>query len=263
MNSTASHGAGALDGLRVLVVDDGDIDRTLTSEALSAAGARVSHGCDGSEGLALAAQHRFDAIVLDIEMPLLNGFEVARQLRLMGIETRIFAVTSLQIPPEDPRRQKYNVSGWFQKPLDGEQLVSALSLPCGYAIGPQVNPKLDRECADKAFDSERLAGASARVLAVVFRFSNELESMLQDIGNASSRHSVEDLKSQLHRLRGASGSCGFTALMVAVERWEDAIDATGNSDEGVYLIGLRRAAEEGRTAFRQLFDARSDGTQSA
>lgn len=261
MKEVVSEEAGALDGLRVLVVDDGYADRTMTCETLLLAGATVSHGCDGHEGLELAVTHRYDAIVLDIEMPRVNGFEVVRRLRIMGIETPIYALTSLRIPPEDPRREKCNVSGWFQKPLNGALLVRALSLPGRYAIRPQVHPDFEHERAKvTAFDAGQMAHASPRILAVVERFSDEIGALVEGIATASTAKDETSLKSQLHRLRGSAGSCGFIALMGAVERWEDALDAGSVEDDAFYLIGLRRAAEEGREAFRQFL--RSRGTTS-
>lgn len=251
-----------LRGLRILVVDDGFADRAITCETLAMAGAVVSHGCDGHEGLKLATAQPFDAIILDIEMPGVNGFEMASGLRVMGIATPLYALTSLRIPPEDPRRKNFNISGWFQKPLNGGLLVRALSLPGRYAIRPQVHPDFDQETSGTgtavAFDVSQVAAASPRILAVVRRFAEELDPMVQAITAAALGGDVESLKAQLHRLRGASGSCGFLALMSAVERWEDALDANRADEDGLYLIGLKRAADEGRSAFRQFLDTRGE-----
>jgi CheY-like chemotaxis protein len=265
INPTETLGKGRLElatrllhGVRVLVVDDGVTARELTGAILGLAGAEVCFGRDGLEGLALASSRVFDAIVLDIEMPRMNGFEMTRHLRRMGVRTCIFALTSLRLSPDDPSRRNCRFSGWLEKPLHGDSLVLALSSRDRCAIGPEVQQDMEEESRKSlAFDVTALASASPRILAVVLRFSEQLEPLLAEIEESWRRGDREALKAQLHRLRGSAGSCGFSSLMAAVERWEDALDDGSETDGGaVRFSELRRFAEEGRRAFQRFYETR-------
>lgn len=250
-----------LHGIRVLVVDDGVTDRELTGTILELAGAEVCFGRDGLEGLALASSRVFDAIVLDIEMPRMNGFEMTRHLRRMGVRSRIFALTSLRVSPDDPSRQNCRFSGWLEKPLHGDSLVLALSSRDRCAIGPEVDRDVEEESRRSlAFDATALASASPRILAVVLRFSEQLEQLLAEIDESWRRGDREALRAQLHRLRGSAGSCGFSSLMAAVERWEDALDDRLETEDGAARFSeLRRFAEEGRATFLRFYETRRAG----
>ncbi|MCP4902496.1 MAG: diguanylate cyclase [bacterium] len=66
---------------RVLVVDDSELTRTVLRRELTEAGFNVAEACDGAEGAAAALQTRPDVVVTDLEMPVMNGFQLSRLLK--------------------------------------------------------------------------------------------------------------------------------------------------------------------------------------
>jgi CheY-like chemotaxis protein len=87
---------------RVLVVDDSAIVRDLMTEVLTHAGFEVLLAADGQEGLAKARETLPDAVLLDVDMPRMDGFEVLRQLRARS-DVPIIMLT-LRASTEDQRR---------------------------------------------------------------------------------------------------------------------------------------------------------------
>ncbi len=89
----------------VLVVDDHDVNRRLLSQVLGAMGLSVELAADGEAGLALAGERRFDAILVDVNMPGLDGLDTTRRLRAEGPNraTPVIAVTAGVSTPSGKR----------------------------------------------------------------------------------------------------------------------------------------------------------------
>ena len=78
----------------VLVVDDGDINRKLVRLALQKQGAEVEVACDGQEGLVAALAGNFDLVLMDMQMPVMDGYAATRELRKSGYTGPIIALTA-------------------------------------------------------------------------------------------------------------------------------------------------------------------------
>ena len=113
---------------RVLIVDDNQANLDLADYLLCHAGYTTLLASDGEMGVATARREAPDLIVCDLQMPLMDGFEVLRQLRLdfSSVAMPIVAVTALSMPGD---RQKVLAAGfdsYISKPIDPETFVSLL-----------------------------------------------------------------------------------------------------------------------------------------
>lgn len=125
---------------RVLVVDDVALNREIFIMLLGDAAAHVDEAADGWAALALFKRHRYDAVLLDIEMPGLDGYGVMEGVRLWEREqglppTPLVAVTSSDFPGDEQRILAAGASAYLTKPLNQQELMAALQLHCARAPG--------------------------------------------------------------------------------------------------------------------------------
>jgi signal transduction histidine kinase/CheY-like chemotaxis protein len=123
-------GAGRLDGVRVLVVDDEKDSRELFEEVLNNAGARVVAVSSGSEALTQLKGSQFDALVSDIEMPIMDGYELVRLVRAdPAIERQRLVAIALTAYARAVDRRRALEAGFddhVAKPIDPGALVAGI-----------------------------------------------------------------------------------------------------------------------------------------
>jgi signal transduction histidine kinase/CheY-like chemotaxis protein len=116
--------------LRLLVVDDHEINRMAIEVMLRPLGADLTMAIDGEAALAAAARQGFDAILMDVRMPGLNGLEAARMLRDTdgpNRHTPVIAVTGDGSPGDIEACRRAGMTGHVLKPIDPAQLYTALA----------------------------------------------------------------------------------------------------------------------------------------
>jgi PAS domain S-box-containing protein len=124
--SAPSTAAEELPALHVLVVDD-YVDATRALERLlRVMGHTVSVAHDGRTGIELAQRVHPDVILLDIGMPEMNGYSVARHLRSLGSSSRIIALTGYGAEPAREHVREAGIDGHLVKPVDVDALTAAL-----------------------------------------------------------------------------------------------------------------------------------------
>ena len=110
---------------RILTVDDSASIRLTTNVALSTAGYSVSEAVNGADGLAKAQAERFDLIVTDLNMPIMDGLTMIEELRKIPSQTGIpiiFLTTESDVALKT-RAKNAGATGWLTKPFDPENLV--------------------------------------------------------------------------------------------------------------------------------------------
>ena len=82
--------------------------------------------CDGTSGVALTTDFKPTAAILDIGLPDMNGFELARRLREILPEVTLVAVSGWPIGADDRRAQEAGFKQYFTKPLDANRLINLI-----------------------------------------------------------------------------------------------------------------------------------------
>lgn len=115
-----------LKGMCILLVEDAPDSRHLLERFLVVAGAMVDTAEDGAEALVLADIARHDVILMDIQMPVMDGFVATRALRARGFHRPIIALTASAQPWELSAASEARFDAYLTKPITQRALVNAL-----------------------------------------------------------------------------------------------------------------------------------------
>jgi two-component system cell cycle response regulator DivK len=109
---------------RILVIEDSDINRRLMRDILLNHGFEVLEAVDGKEGIETARRERPDLILLDMQMPVMNGFDVLKEMRSDPAlhEIKIIVVTSYAMTGDRERIIEAGADDYIAKPIDTREL---------------------------------------------------------------------------------------------------------------------------------------------
>ncbi len=112
----------------VLIVEDNANNRMIMRDLMEVQGHRTLEAVDGAEGLAMALEHRPDLILMDVQLPGMDGYEVTRRLKAQD-ETKhipIVAVTSYAMKGEEERAREAGCDAYVSKPIDIRKLIETV-----------------------------------------------------------------------------------------------------------------------------------------
>lgn len=119
---------------KILVAEDNPANRELMGEVLSGRGYEVIEACDGQEALQKIEETNPDLVLLDIQLPVLDGFAVLQQIRQMPrfANLRVVAVTANAMKEDREKGAKAGFDAYISKPID----VAALRTQVAELLGP-------------------------------------------------------------------------------------------------------------------------------
>ena len=244
-------------GTIILVVEDNEMNRYLAERLLAGLGCDFDIALDGAQAVARAGEHRYDLILMDVQMPILDGLQAARAIRAApgpNRETPIVALTAHAFVEDVERCLAAGMNGHLTKPLRRVELIATLTrfLP-GEGLPPVVTAR-PGDGDDVAASLRRLeietSVESAAFLAGIFLDNRpHLIARLRAQWNNAERTAVareaHTLKSAAHlfgaaRLAGLAAALEREAEALVPERGRAAIDAVaGEIDALCQMLSQR------------------------
>ena len=208
----------------VLVAEDNASNQMLIKILLEKLGMTVTIVEDGEQAVEAALSHPFDIILMDMQMPKMNGYEATEALRTQKFDVPIIALTANAMKGDAEKCITAGCNGYMPKPVNKDLLHDMLveHLSGKGAKSPQKTPdKADQETIANEDDilTSRLSD-DPMLAPVIDIFIEELPGIIKEIENAISESDNEKLRSISHQLKGASASAGFTALSEYVAKTE-------------------------------------------
>jgi CheY-like chemotaxis protein len=223
-----------LDGMKVLVVDDGETNRRLLQLVLTRAGAVVESAENGGVALERVMHAEFDAILMDMQMPVLDGYSATRQLRAQGITTPIIALTAHAMSGEKQKCLSAGCDGYLTKPVDRHELLKVLHqsrswpTPSG-SSNASDEPAPAAPARDVLDDAERLTTDldvdDPEIREIVGLYVDRLPSDLEQLQSAWESRNWTDLSQRVHSLKGSAAMTGFSRLSEAARELEDILES--------------------------------------
>jgi PAS domain S-box-containing protein len=208
--------------LYVLLAEDNAVNQMLAVRLLEKRGHTVSVAGDGKQAVAALEREPFDLVLMDVQMPHMNGFEATAAIRMMEKESRkhvpIIAMTAHAMKGDREKCLDAGMDGYVTKPVQAAELFEAIAahVPAGTgaaAILPSSVWNRSKALAHVGGDHDLL-----RELAAVFVV--ECPHRLADVRDAVSQADAQRLRLAAHTLKGAASNFSALAACDAAQRLE-------------------------------------------
>ena len=225
-------GGGPLD-CRILLAEDGLDNQRLLSHVLNRAGAEVTVADNGKIACdkALAGMLRrrdgdpmspFDVILMDMQMPVMDGYAATSQLRRKGYPGPIIALTAHAMGGDRQKCIDAGCDDYASKPVDCKKLIETVRKHLG---GGHADMR-DRENGPRVLVSE--LADDLDMADLVEMFVTELPGKITGIEKALAENDLKTLITVAHQLKGSAGGYGFPAITEAAEELESGAKAEEN-----------------------------------
>lgn len=216
---TAREGRWVFPPAKVLVVDDGEENRDLLQLVLGDAGLEVDIAVNGQAGLDDALARSFDIILMDVQMPVMDGFTAVGLMREKGLDMPVIALTANAMAGAEDECLAAGYSGYLPKPIDLDKLLSLLASEVGGTLEDESIEQVAAVTAPSSTDvtvnsaespiRSSLPMKSARMLELVEKFVPRLGHQLTAMEQAKEDNDLTELAVLAHWLKGSAGSVGF------------------------------------------------------
>jgi CheY-like chemotaxis protein/HPt (histidine-containing phosphotransfer) domain-containing protein len=213
---------------RVLVVDDGAENRELLSLVLAQQGLWVEEAENGQQALERLDGGNFDLVLMDMQMPVLDGYAATRELRRRGSQVPVVALTAHAMKGYEEEVLRAGCTAYLTKPVDLDALLQQVARLLGGVAeeapaGAAAPVFVDRheESAMHAPIRSRFAD-QPRLVPIVRKFAGRLREQLACAREAADRGDLEEVARLAHWLAGAAGTVGYDAFTTPARELESA-----------------------------------------
>ena len=224
-----------LSGLNILVADDVSANREFLSHTLNGAGAFVVTAEDGQQAIEEWSRGNFDVILMDMRMPVLDGYDAVARLRQKGAQIPIVALTANGLAEDEERCRTVGCSGYLTKPISMDALLTAiadlfgLSTTAGLYQEFAELPEAPSSFPENTKPANRLRRIEAAVEVpkdpffrdLATQLINKLVESIPDLLDALDLEDISFVAEQAHWMKGTGGTVGLpiiTTIAIDLEK---------------------------------------------
>ncbi|MGB0057956.1 MAG: response regulator [Methyloceanibacter sp.] len=272
-------------GARVLLVEDNEINQEVAIGQLEDAEVFVDLAENGAEAVRMARENDYDVVLMDMQMPVMDGIEATRILRSDArFQTLpIIAMTANALVSDRELCLQAGMNDHIAKPIDPDQLFGVLmrwiERPEGDGAGPRelsearaavvhtpavADGPLDIDGIDVKSALKRTGGNRKRYVALLRRFAQQQASTVDEIRKALSMGDAATAERAAHSLKGVAGTLGATTLSETAAKAETAIKTGQGIDTALTSLfaGLGAAVRAIRAALPEEIPTNGGGGAS-
>ena len=206
----------------ILVVDDGPENRAFVRAVLEEYGLALDEADDGLMAVKMATATAYDLILMDVQMPKMDGLAATKELRGRGVQTPIIALTANAMKGFEDELASAGYTDYVAKPIDLDFFLSKLAALLHAspieegspdATTAQVPDPPSSQLDDREPITSRLGHGNPKFAKVIARFIGRLEEQLPAMDKAFQARDSEELAKLAHWLKGAGGTVGFDVFV--------------------------------------------------
>jgi PAS domain S-box-containing protein len=228
-------------GSAILLVEDNEINRVVAREMLTAAGHLVTEAHNGAEAVEIAQDIRFDLILMDISMPVLDGRGATRAIRAgqgVNAKTAIVALTANAMAGEQQTFLSDGMNDILTKPLVRKDLLTVIA-QYGH---PQNAPSKPAEAASSSvatqyLDDLRETLGVDQLSSLLDRYAQEVDRTITTLSDPA-HNALPDIAALAHRLAGSSASMGAMEMRAAFLAIETSAKTDDKQRTDKWIAGL-------------------------
>lgn len=230
---------------RALLVEDNEVNRIVATELLSQVALQVDTAENGEIALSKLKQNRYDCVLMDVQMPVMDGYQTTRKIRQMPhcSEIPVIAMTANVMNDDRKKCLQAGMNDFISKPILPETLYNTLIR----WIKPTPMTNITNSASD---DIPYLYGIDSSIgllhtaedksvfRKVLYKFADNHSNSMKEIERAVSENNLADAKLLAHTLKGLAGSLGAIQLQGHLIRLEELLG--GSSFDAKYAEQLNK-----------------------
>ncbi|MDD3610616.1 MAG: response regulator, partial [Halothiobacillaceae bacterium] len=248
--------SGQLAGARLLLVEDNDINREFAVELLRGEGLLVDEAVDGAQAVEKVQQGHYDAVLMDIQMPRMDGLEAARRIRALAgqpggehyAHLPIIAMTALAMAQDAEQSRAAGMNDHVCKPIDPDRLMATLARfiatdtpkTRAYGTASAARPTLPAQwLALRTLDAtegvRRIGGRLDAYLKQLHRFRENYADAANELHRRLQQQGVRQAEEFAHALKGVTGNIGAKALYAHIAQLDERLKKGEPPDDGALM----------------------------
>jgi PAS domain S-box-containing protein len=235
-------------GGRILLAEDNEINALLATTILEEVGYSVETVVNGAEAVEAATRGGFDLILMDVQMPVMDGLEATRQIRALGghaAGVSIVALTANAMRSDQDTCLAAGMDDFVSKPLDPDDFLNTVHRFTAGAESAAERREPSPEFPD--LDDAQLDGLmrlmpAVRLRAIIESFLTAAQTRLQRIESCASSGDMAAMAREAHDLKGVSGNFGARRLQHLADKLEQAAKASDTQAAKALTREVRRAS---------------------
>lgn len=209
----------------ILIADDNDMNRLVAATILENYGAKIVEASNGEEAIEVVGNTSVDLILMDLQMPVLNGFEATKMLRVLQCTIPIIALTANAIKGETEKCIDAGMNDYISKPFKEDLFLKTIAKYLNTSIPNELaENKLEVNDDELLYDLSMLEeisqGNHAFILKLVNLFCDQSPKMVEQIKEAYQAKNYSSMSAIAHKIKPSIDNLRITSLQQAIRKIE-------------------------------------------
>lgn len=230
-----------LTGKKILIVDDNDMNRLVAITILNSYGAVTSEAINGKEAVDLLKTNYYDLVLMDIQMPVMDGMEAARVIRKeISPSLPLIALTANAIKGDNEKCMEAGMNDYLSKPFKEEHLLKVVAEWLGKkVILHGVEKKEENSDTQALYDLSKLVmisrGDKKFIKKMIGLFIDQVPMGISEIKSAYTASDFSKIKSIAHRIKPSIDNMGILSIKNEIREIES-LAAENKSNSNMYEL---------------------------